>query len=331
MISNIFKFLKPYTLLIAVSTGFLVFCFFHYFKISNIFRPAAYFVSDTIPVVLFFILFFAFSKITLKQMKPRAWHFILISYQIIGTLLLSLFLFYFPNTPDLIYIEGAIICVITPTAASASVITGKLGGNESSLTTYIIISNLAAAIVIPLIFPLFCDVGNNSFIHDCFLILKQISPILVLPMILTAFIRTFIPKLHIFIINHTKEIGFYMWAFIIVVISAKTFANIAASNKSSMEITIMATLGFILTIIQFCAGKGIGQFGLQRISAGQAVGQKNMVFGIWVTLTYLNPTVAIIPGTYILWQNVVNAWQMWYRERNLKKWESLGVTPYQET
>ncbi len=330
MLKDLLIKLKPYTLLIAVTLGFLVFSLFNFVEWTKPLRPAAHFVGESLPVILFFILFFAFSKITLHQMKPRAWHFILVIYQIILTALLALYLKYFPDTTDVVILEGILICVITPTAASASVITGKLGGNESALTTYIIFSNLAAAVAIPLIFPLFCDMGNNSFFHDCFLILNHISPILVLPIILTVVIRTCSPKLHQFILRNTKDIGFYLWAFIIVVVSAKTFSNIAASDKSGLEITIMAAVGFIMTILQFALAKGIGQFGGQRISAGQALGQKNMVFGLWVTLTYLNPTVAIIPGTYILWQNVVNAWQMWYREKNLRIWEQRGESPYQE-
>lgn len=330
MLKVLLKKLKPYTLLIAVSLGFLVFCFFRFTKLSMPLRPTAHFIGESLPVILFFILFFAFSKITLHQMKPRAWHFILVIYQIISTALLALYLRSYNGEQNIVILEGILICLITPTAASASVITGKLGGNESSLTTYIIFSNLAAAVAIPLIFPMFCDMGNNSFFHDCFLILNHISPILVLPMILTVIIRTFSPKLHQFILRNTKEIGFYLWAFIIVVVSAKTFANIEASDKTAIEITIMAAVGFFMTILQFALAKGIGQFGGQRISAGQALGQKNMVFGLWVTLTYLNPTVAIIPGTYILWQNVVNAWQMWYRERNLRIWEQRGEKPYQE-
>lgn len=330
MLKEILIRLKPYTLLIAVSLGFVVFSFFHYLEISKPLRPIAQFVGDSLAGVLFLILFFAFSKITLHQMKPRAWHYILIIYQVTVTLLLALYLNYFPNGQFTVLIEGIIICVITPTAASASVITGKLGGNESSLTTYIIFSNLTAAVAIPLIFPLFCDIGHKSFIHDCTMILKHISPILVLPLVLTVVIRTISPRLHQYILRNTKDIGFYMWAFIIVVVSAKTFANIAASNKSSLEITVMATVGLIITVFQFGMAKGIGHIGHQRISAGQGLGQKNMLFGLWVTLTYLNPTVAIIPGTYILWQNIVNAWQMWYRERNLKRWKETGETPYQE-
>lgn len=39
-----------------------------------------------------------------------------------------------------------------------------------------------------------------------------------------------------------------------------------------------------------------------------------MVFGIWVTSTYLSPAASIAPGCYMLWQNVVNSWQIYYRE-----------------
>ncbi len=328
--SNFLISLKPYTLIISVVIGFLVFIFFHYFELSKPLRPAANIAGESLPIIIFFILFFAFSKITLKEMKPSAWHYILVTYQVMFTLLLALYLYLHPQSDFKSLIEGVIICVITPTAASASVITGKLGGNESALTSYIIISNLASAIAIPLFFPLFCNLGEHAFLEDILMILGHTFPILVLPLFLTFVIRTFAIRLHQFILIHTKELGFYLWAFIVMVVSARTFANIVNSQKTSLELTLMVTLGFFLTVSQFALGKVIGNFGHQRISAGQAVGQKNMIFGIWVTLIYLTPEVAIIPGTCIIWQNVVNSWQLWYRVRNLKRWEEQGQSPYQE-
>ena len=50
--------------------------------------------------------------------------------------------------------EGAMVCFICPTATAAAVITAKLGGSASTLTTYTLLSNLLAAIVVPVIFPL---------------------------------------------------------------------------------------------------------------------------------------------------------------------------------
>ena len=50
--------------------------------------------------------------------------------------------------------EAAMVCLICPTATAAAVITGKLGGSASSLTTYTLLSNILAAVAVPLIFPL---------------------------------------------------------------------------------------------------------------------------------------------------------------------------------
>ena len=35
---------------------------------------------------------------------------------------------------------------------------------------------------------------------------------------------------------------------------------------------------------------------------------------IWVAYTYLSPVVSIAPSSYILFQNIVNSWQLWQRE-----------------
>lgn len=66
--------------------------------------------------------------------------------------------------------EGAMVCLICPTATAAAVITGKLGGSASSLTTYTLLSNLLAAVAVPLVFRwwslmltlLFCCIPENS-------------------------------------------------------------------------------------------------------------------------------------------------------------------------
>lgn len=68
-------------------------------------------------------------------------------------------------------------------------------------------------------------------------------------------------------------------------------------------------------LIQFSLGKLIGRHWNDSISAGQALGQKNTVVGIWLTMTFLNPLAAVAPGAYVLWQNLVNGWQIWYKEK----------------
>ena len=53
-----------------------------------------------------------------------------------------------------------------------------------------------------------------------------------------------------------------------------------------------------------------------RISAGQALGQKNTVLAIWMAYTYLDPLSSVGPGSYVLWQNLFNSYQLWKKRKN---------------
>ena len=50
-------------------------------------------------------------------------------------------------------------------------------------------------------------------------------------------------------------------------------------------------------------GRRFGRFN----EVGQALGQKNTTFAIWIAYTYLTPLSSVGPGCYILWQNTVNS------------------------
>ena len=65
----------------------------------------------------------------------------------------------------------------------------------------------------------------------------------------------------------------------------------------------------------FFLGKRIGGHYRERISGGQALGQKNTVLAIWMAYTYLNPLASVGPGSYVLWQNLINSWQLWKKRR----------------
>ena len=92
-IKNLLIKLRPFTLLIAIVSGFIVFLMFHYIKTLSPLKPVAYVVSDCLPGVLFVILFCAFIKIEYKQMKPHVWHYVLIAFQVLASLFcLSMFI-----------------------------------------------------------------------------------------------------------------------------------------------------------------------------------------------------------------------------------------------
>ena len=79
---------------------------------------------------------------------------------------------------------------------------------------------------------------------------------------------------------------------------------------------MVALAGLAACAVQFFLGKNIGSAYHDRISAGQALGQKNTVLAIWMACTYLNPLSSVAPGSYVIWQNLFNSWQLWKKRKN---------------
>ena len=67
----------------------------------------------------------------------------------------------------------------------------------------------------------------------------------------------------------------------------------------------------LLCFFQFGTGRFIGHFSHNTVEAGQALGQKNTAFAIWIAAAYLNPLSTVGPGCYIVWQNVINSLEIW--------------------
>ena len=317
-VERMLRFVRLNILAIAISTGVSTYFLFHYVPfLYPIKYPIKHFIDAIVPGLIFTMLFMAYSKVELKRMKPRRWHVILVVLQLLLPFGLAYFLIKNPESGLDVEVEGLIACIITPTAAAASVITGKLGGDESSITTYTILSNLAAAIGIPAIFPLISD-ATIGFWHEFMEIMARVFPMIVLPLFLAQFLKICVKPVNRFIVTRLAGLSYYIWAFTLTTVSATACSNMMNSNESGSTLIVLAILGLVATAAQFAIGKLIGHSEGQRISAGQGFGQKNMVFGIWAAYSFLSPAASIAPGCYILWQNIVNSWQLWYREtRNL--------------
>ena len=74
-------------------------------------------------------------------------------------------------------------------------------------------------------------------------------------------------------------------------------------------------LPLVVAVVLFSLGNSLGRPYGENISGGQALGQKNTVVAIWLTVTFLNPLAAVGPGAYVIWQNMINSWQLWYKEK----------------
>lgn len=273
------------------------------------------------PVVLFALLYVTFCKIEIKEMKPQTWHFILqlIRTSLAGLMAIAILLFG-GNADVKIVLEAAFICFICPTAAAVAVVTEKLGGSIGSLTTYTVIANIFTMVIIPLLFPMVEKGADVSFLYMSMMVFRNVTTVLVVPLLLALLSRKFLPKF-VDKVKSVKDLGFYMWCFNLTILMGETLRNILHATVSGWTLALLLFVPLLVCLIQFAIGKAVGRHYNASISAGQALGQKNTIVGIWLTLTFLNPLAAVAPGAYVVWQNLVNGWQLWYKEKYGKlKW-----------
>ena len=69
-------------------------------------------------------------------------------------------------------------------------------------------------------------------------------------------------------------------------------------------------------LLQFFLGKRIGAMYGEHIEGGQALGQKNTVFIIWLGYSFLSPVTALAGGFYSVWHNIFNSYQLYKKRIN---------------
>lgn len=270
-------------------------------------------LSFLTPWLIAIMLFVTFCKISFKDIRFSCLHLWLILIQGIGSIGAYIIL----APVNVIVAQSAMICILAPTATSAPVITGMLGGNVESLTAYSLLCNLMIAIAAPILFSIVGEVESFSFLHSMWIVFQKIFVLLFLPFIGAIALKKLLPRVH----NEIKKrqaLSFYLWSIALVIITGKTVMFIANQESPNyiVEVTI-AVAALIICISQFLVGRKIGSIYNDTIAGGQALGQKNTILAIWMAQTYLNPISSLGPGTYILWQNIVNSYQVWRKRKDL--------------
>jgi len=306
------KFALPCSLVLG-ALGYLIFAYIPFLQpLGDAVGPR---LVELMPVVLFALLYVTFCKIEIKEMKPKAWHFVL---QLIRTSLALLMVIaiclFGKNYETKVILEGAFICFICPTAAAVAVVTEKLGGSIGSLTTYTVIANIFTMIIIPSLFPMVEKGADVSFLYMSMMVFRNVTTVLVVPLLLALLSRKFLPRF-VDKVKSVKDLGFYMWCFNLTILMGETLRNFLHATVSGWILALLLIVPLAVCLVQFAIGKAVGRHWDASISAGQALGQKNTIVGIWLTLTFLNPLAAVAPGAYVIWQNLVNGWQLWYKEK----------------
>ena len=316
---KLFEVIRRNSLFSAMIVGAIGYeAFRHIDRWDGFTQEAAVWLPEWLPIGLFLLLYVTFCKIKISELRPRAWHFVIQLARTSIAAFMVLLIMLFGDDPDVkLVLEGMFICFICPTAAAVVVITEKLGGSIGSLTIFTIIANLVTMVIIPLFFPMVERGADITFLTAMFMVFRNVTVVLVVPLALALLSRRYLPDF-VHRLNRHKDLGFYIWCVNLVIVTGVTLRNIHNSTVSGWVLWALLLAPLAVCLIQFSLGKAIGRHWNDSISAGQALGQKNTVVGIWLTLTFLNPLAAVSPGAYVLWQNLVNGWQIWYKEKHGK-------------
>ena len=314
------QFLRDWSLPIAMVAGVVMYLLYVNIPLFDGTRAlASKVVAFVQPFLIFSILFVTFCKVRYTELRLRAWHFILLAFQVGFFVAISLSIALIRDMPAAlrVLLEAAMLCLLCPTATAAAVITAKLGGSASSLITYTMLINVSVAVVAPLCLSFSHPVEGATFLSSFLLILCKVFPLLLFPLLCAELLRKYLPAVHNFFVVTGRNFPFYLWLVALALAIAMTARAIANSNISIAVMAGIALVSLVCCLVQFAVGRWVASRYGERITGGQALGQKNTVFAIWLAYTFLTPVTAIAGGFYSLWHNIVNTRQL-YRHNHKK-------------
>lgn len=269
------------------------------------------------PTLLFLMLFLSFCKIRLSDLRFKPWFGWLMLIQVALFALFATILLLMGDHPSRILVESAMLCFLCPTAAAAVVFTVKLGGNAASVTTYTLLINFVVAILAPLVLPLVHPEEGVSFLPAFWTISNRIFPVLILPLFAAVALERLWPKAHQLCAS-SKDAAFYLWVCTLtlaIVVTTKSLVHDPSPVIYQVGIALIALAG---CVFQFWLGRRIGDRYGEKVVGGQALGQKNNVFIIWLGYTFLSPITALSGGFFAIWQNVVNSFLLYKEEKKVE-------------
>ena len=270
-------------------------------------------LSFLTPYLIFVMLFLTYCNLKLNQMRLSRLHLWLIFIQVFGSLGVYMLL----APVNITIAQGAMICVLAPTGTAAPVITGMLKGNVASLTAYSLVSNMCVALAAPVIFSLVGSYQHLPFLDSFLAISQRIIVLLFFPFGLAMLLQKFTPVLTTKI-GSFSGLSFYLWSLALCIVTGRTVVFILKQNGSShLTEIVVALVALLMCVVQFVVGRGIGKRYDDTVAGGQGLGQKNTILAIWMAQMYLNPIASIGPGAYVLWQNIINSYQVWLKRKSL--------------
>lgn len=262
------------------------------------------------PLLIFLMLFLTFCRISFAELRLKGWHLLLILIQgglftLLGVLLLIL-----PQSGWNILIEGAMICLICPTATAGAVVTKKLGGNAEAITTYTVLINILTALLVPILVPMVHPAPGVSVFSSGVKILSKVFPLLLMPLLAAYLLKHFAPKIREKLAEKAD------WSFNLWIVALALALAVTTHSVVRTDVNIWIQIGLVVVslatcLFQFAIGRKIGRKYGDAVTSGQSLGQKNTVFAIWMGYTFFTPITALVGGFYSIWHNLINSYQLY--------------------
>lgn len=309
-------FIKDWMLIIAILAGIAGYFVYAYLPLApSVHRSVNTSISIIQPTLIFAMLFLTFCKIDPRLLRLKRWHLWLLLLQGGLFMMIGCWLIFMPSSGMRVILEGAMLCLICPTATAAAVVTRRLGGDINNITTYTILINLVNAMLIPLMVPLVHPQPGISLWSSAALILAKVFPLLILPLCGALLLQRFAPRL-CEAIGRYQDLSFYLWAVALSLAMAVTTRSIVHSKIDISTQAWLVVVSLLCCCVQFYLGRKIGAAYDDKITAGQSFGQKNTVLAIWMGYTFFTPVTAIVGGFYSIWHNVINSWQLYHHNHH---------------
>ena len=316
-------------------------------------------LTPLLPPMIFLMLFFTFCKIDPLDLRLRRWHGIALLVQLALAFGSYYALLLLGGCCEVLgqplVAQSVMLCFLMPTAAAAPVIAGKLGGSIQNLTTFTLLSNAATAVIVPVFFPVVNPMEGMTFGVASWLILRKVGPLLLGPFLSAWLLRVvwnIIPAHRrdgrTFTLSHSfAQWPFYLWIGTIVILMGQMVDMLILQPVDVYSLLVMTIGAAVSCALQFVLGWHIGnrwpadthgtdykdvvinpaaapttKQGISRLTAGQALGQKNTTLAIWMAQTYLLPLSSVGPAAYMIVQNIVNSAQLHRAAKTHRtKWE----------
>lgn len=272
-------------------------------------------LSAVVPYLIFTILILTFSTTNLRGIHFKKLDLYLMLIQSVGSVGLYLLMMLIFNNQAIA--DGIMLACLCPVASSVTVVAMMLGARQENTVAYTIFGNLLVCVLAPVLFIFIGNDTGGSLTDAFFSIFGRIATAIGLPFFIMLCVQLWAPRVSDTLCRY-NGVSFYLWACALLLTLGQTIDFIYLHGAGHWNVIIVLAIGSaVLCPLQFYIGRLIGRRNGDAIAGQQLLAQKNTAIGIWMSNTYLNPLASTFLAFYSVWQNTINSWQIWRRERKL--------------